>query len=849
MTNSSKRTKKEKLKLDFTENDVLKIKRKIRATEYYGLQDTFDKLYTESKHGRKFNNLLDLIASRDNILLAFRTIKKNDGGKTPGVDGKTIQYLQNMRSEELVQVIQNKFSNYHPKPVKRTYIPKVNGKKRPLGIPCIEDRIIQRSEELVQVIQNKFSNYHPKPVKRTYIPKVNGKKRPLGIPCIEDRIIQQCIKQVLEPICEAKFHAHSYGFRPDRKAEDAVSTFMRNLNMGKCVYVVDIDIKRFFDNVNHAKLLKQMWYLGIQDKNLLCVIKKCLNAPIEEEVDGKVIKITPSKGTPQGGVLSPLLANIVLNELDWWISDQWATYKAREVKARPNSSGSECHSNKYRALRKSNLKEGYLVRYADDFKICCKTKEEAERWYHATTQWLKDRLDLDFAPDKSKVTNLKSSSSEFLGLRFKLKPKGKQWVVNSWMTRKAYDNMKADIKQQISRVQRNKTVKSVQILNAKILGRHNYYRMATHINEDMTRMQADIKQQISRVQRNKTVKSVQILNAKILGRHNYYRMATHINEDMTRMHYELSKRLHNRLGNKEVKKIKHKGKNKYEFKATETYNRLYGNYNYKPTIVCNIPIFPIGGCRTKTIKGFNQLTCRYTKEGRERLHKNLECVEPKDLRYLIENPIQHMSVEYNDNRISLFTAQWGACGLTGFPLDIKEMECHHKLPKHKGGKDNMSVEYNDNRISLFTAQWGACGLTGFPLDIKEMECHHKLPKHKGGKDNFNNLILLDKASHKLIHATRHETITHYLNIAKGKILLQDNAEVKLKRFYKTLNTLDKASHKLIHATRHETITHYLNIAKGKILLQDNAEVKLKRFYKTLNTLRKQVGNTPILDNG
>lgn len=661
MTNSSKRTKKEKLKLDFTENDVLKIKRKIRATEYYGLQDTFDKLYTESKHGRKFNNLLDLIASRDNILLAFRTIKKNDGGKTPGVDGKTIQYLQNMGSEELVQVI-----------------------------------------------QNKFSNYHPKPVKRTYIPKVNGKKRPLGIPCIEDRIIQQCIKQVLEPICEAKFHAHSYGFRPDRKAEDAVSTFMRNLNMGKCVYVVDIDIKGFFDNVNHAKLLKQMWYLGIQDKNLLCVIKKCLNAPIEEEVDGKVIKITPSKGTPQGGVLSPLLANIVLNELDWWISDQWATYKAREVKARPNSSGSECHSNKYRALRKSNLKEGYLVRYADDFKICCKTKEEAERWYHATTQWLKDRLDLDFAPDKSKVTNLKSSSSEFLGLRFKLKPKGKQWVVNSWMTRKAYDNMKADIKQQISRVQRNKTVKSVQILNAKILGRHNYYRMATHINEDMTRM-----------------------------------------------HYELSKRLHNRLGDKEVKKIKHKGKNKYEFKATETYNRLYGNYNYKPTIVCNIPIFPIGGCRTKTIKGFNQLTCRYTKEGRERLHKNLECVEPKDLRYLIENPIQHMS-----------------------------------------------VEYNDNRISLFTAQWGACGLTGFPLDIKEMECHHKLPKHKGGKDNFNNLILLDKASHKLIHATRHETITHYLNIAKGKILLQDNAEVKL-----------------------------------------------KRFYKTLNTLRKQVGNTPILDNG
>ena len=646
MTNSSKGTKK--VKLDFTENDVLKIKRKIRATEYYGLQETFDKLYKDSKNGKKFKNLMELISSEDNILLAFRSIKKNNGGKTPGVDGKTIQYLQDMDTDELV--------------------------KR---------------------IQNKLKNYQPKTVKRTYIPKLNGKMRPLGIPCIEDRLIQQCIKQVLEPICEAKFHPQSYGFRPDRKAEDAVCSFMRNMNIGKCSYVVDVDIKGFFDNVNHAKLLKQLWSLGIQDKNLLSVIKKCLLAPIEEEKEGKVIKIYPTKGTPQGGVLSPLLANVVLNELDWWISNQWMTYKPREVKIHMNTNGTERHSNKYRALRKTNMKEGYIVRYADDFKICCKTKEEAIRWYHATTQWLKERLHLDYAPDKSKVTHLKTSSSEFLGLRFKLKRKGNQWVINSWMTQKAKENMKRDIIQQISKIQKNRTIKNVQILNAKILGRHNYYKMATHINKDMTRM-----------------------------------------------HYDLRRRLYNRLGDKEITKTRHKGKLKYEFTANETYNKLYGTYNYRPTIVCNIPIFPIGGIKTKNLKGFNQLICRYTPEGREKLHKNLECVDPGDLRYIIENPIE-----------------------------------------------NMSAEYNDNRVSLMTAQWGACGLTGYPLDVHEMECHHKIPKSKGGKDDFGNLILVDKHSHKLIHATNPSTITYYLNILKKRILMMDNAEIKLKRFYKTLNTL------------------------------------------------------------
>lgn len=240
------------------------------------MQSIFDDLYERSKNNAtKGVNLYEHIISKNNILLAYRNIKANTGSKTAGTDGITIEQYK------------------------------------------IED-----VETFVNEIRTTLKNYKPQTVRRVEIPKSNGKTRPLGIPTMRDRLIQQMFKQILEPICEAKFYNHSYGFRPNRSTHHAIGRCQYLANLTNNHHVVDIDIQGFFDNVSHSKLLKQMHNIGIGDKRVLSVVSKMLKAPV------KGIGI-PTKGTPQGGILSPLLSNIVLNDLDWWISNQWENMKTK----------------------------------------------------------------------------------------------------------------------------------------------------------------------------------------------------------------------------------------------------------------------------------------------------------------------------------------------------------------------------------------------------------------------------------------------------------------------------------------------------------------------------------------
>ena len=272
------------------------------------MQRTQDDLYKRSMNNQNFIKLMNIIQCDENIMLAYRNIKRNGGSQTPCTDGKTIEDLEKLSPEQLTQYV-----------------------------------------------RNRLKWYKPQPVRRAEIPKGNGKTRPLGIPTIADRLIQQCFLQVLEPICEAKFHDRSYGFRPLRSAQNAMAVYYKLIQQMDLFYVVDVDIKGFFDNISHGKLLRQMWAIGIRDKKVISI----LSAMLKAEVAGIGF---PEKGTPQGGIISPLLANIVLNELDWWISDQWQTFELKkQYSTQLNPNGTPYQGSRLRAMREyTNLKEGWL---------------------------------------------------------------------------------------------------------------------------------------------------------------------------------------------------------------------------------------------------------------------------------------------------------------------------------------------------------------------------------------------------------------------------------------------------------------------------------------------------------
>lgn len=520
------------------------------------------RLYRQSKEGKIFNNLYKMIISRENIILAFKNLKSNQGSKTPGCDGKTIKDLERLEMDEIVNLVRNKLKDYKP---------------------------------------NK--------VKRVYIPKANGDMRPLGIPCIEDRLIQMTILQILEPICEAKFDDRSYGFRPHRNAHQAIGLVQKVVILGENYYCVDVDIKGFFDNVNHTHLMSSIWSIGIRDKKIISIIKKILHSEIENEG-------IPEKGVPQGGIISPLLANIYLNELDHWIRDQWETF---ETKTKYSS-----NHKKFESLRRRKLKEQWYVRYADDFKIFTKDYESAVKIKIAVIEWLKLRLKLEVSEEKTKITNLKKQSTDFLGFNIKVSP-NKSENPNT-------DKMQLSIR-----------------ISKKSLNR---------INQEFRRLLKKLPQKPIKLH-------AQEFNSYVRGVQNYYKIAGLTGKEFSKLQIIFDKKMEKYHSFGYVKPIRKK-----DIKDI-SYLKTYNQYNYKTYEIDGLILNPIAGVTGTYIRPV--------------LKDNFNPYEEETKTYpplIINGPGSGL---YYSNRIGKWFQQKGKCYVTG--ENLIDGNCHHKIPKQYGGTD------------------------------------------------------------------------------------------------------------------------------------------------------------------
>ena len=363
-------------------------------------QELYEKIYLAAKKSktRRFHALYDKVYRMDILNKAWKQVKANGG--TAGVDNESIQ-----------------------------------------------DIIANGEEQMMAEIQQtlKKGEYQPRKVKRVYIPKPDGRERPLGIPTIRDRIVQTATKQVLEPIFEADFLDCSYGFRPSRSAHDALEEIRKTMNAGFCV-VLDADIKGFFDNIDHEKLLRFVHW-RISDWRMLKLIRKWLRCGVME--DGGVVKET-IVGAPQGGVISPLLANIYLYEFDkFWKQQKVVT--------------------------------GKLVRYADDFVILFRTMEEAERGLQLVKAKLKE-LGLELNEKKTRIMDTSGGKQgfDFLGFHHRRvkSRKYRRFYTQRWPSDKSMNSIRATIKSFLGSrsILRWDIEDVVRVINPILRGWMNYFK-------------------------------------------------------------------------------------------------------------------------------------------------------------------------------------------------------------------------------------------------------------------------------------------------------------------------------------------------------------------------------------
>lgn len=587
----------------------------------YDLKQTLDKLYEASSEGKSLNGLYEVIINEHNIITAIHDIKSNKGSMTAGIDKKTINHFLQMPRDKLLKTVRRAFSNYNPKAVRRKYIPKGN----------------------------------------------TGKLRPLGIPTMLDRIIQQCVRIVIEPIVEARFYPHSYGFRPLRSTHHAIARVAHLMNIGRYRYAIEGDIKGYFDNIDHAILIRKLHNMGIIDKRVLVIIKKMLKAGIMEDFK---FHATDS-GTPQGGIISPILANVYLNDFDWMVSSRYENpYFTEEYSNVKNA------RRKFRQVGRDPV---FLVRYADDWVILAKSQGSAERYLEFLKRYFEKKLKLELSEEKTLITDLQENKIKFLGFN-----------IGYGMPRK----------------------KIGRTGNAK---KHDMYAKILPDTNKVRNKLADILVNIKQIRRTECdyQKAVIIerVNSKIVGLAEYYKIGiwtemfdSFDNTIFKTSHYTWKRLYRTQNNSKDKAKVK---------KFSELSNRPSRHHKYNSgTHAIEVEGNWVGIAKflhtsSEDPKCFNQSLTPYTVKGRDLYFKASKRKKPLDRPPLYNEDVFRLAkhnftksskknvrkynFEYYMNREYAFNRDRGKCKICDVDILPIDLQCHHidpHLPLDKINKVN-----------------------------------------------------------------------------------------------------------------------------------------------------------------
>lgn len=373
-------------------------------------------------------NLHTMVYEPNNVALALRQLSHSGGRDSMGPDGTNIHTLENYSVMELSEIV--------------------------------KERLLNKKMEYVR---------------RTYIPKSNGKKRPLGICSIWDKLVEKCMQLVLEPYCEAKFVPSSFGFREQVSAHNALAKVKNHAQT--MPFVLAIDMQDYFGTIDPDIAYRELWHIGIKDKVILNYIFRFIKKGYFEDS----CKMEDPKGAPQGSILGPLISNIYLHRFDVWLRDQGDCWH--------DKSNTRFHhwSAKRTYLRQTNLKVGIHVRYADDVLIMCRTHDEAERFRYSVTKYLTRNMRLTINQEKTKIYDLTKERMKFLGYDFYAfkqntknpKKKGKFMVANI-LPQKRADEITAECRRLLHNIQQKANIQTMHDWNAYVIGIHNYYKGMTH---------------------------------------------------------------------------------------------------------------------------------------------------------------------------------------------------------------------------------------------------------------------------------------------------------------------------------------------------------------------------------